>query len=221
MTLINTFKNNFFFNLFTFFSFQIYFNEKIYYEKIKKKWISIKNEYLLWNHKYGEIKHLIDNIVLTKPHINKKPKYYQFRDSLKNLTKKYCTKYEKFTTKIVNSHTTDPKIIIHLKNIRNDNDTDLPLITLIMYISNTNKKVYKISNFTEVHTFFEIFLPYIKGNKLFIFTDWRYLYRNNLSFSYHNPFFFRKFIKYIINIMNIHIYIITMTNKNLYATELF
>ena len=220
MTLISSLNNHIIFNLFTFFSFEIYFNEKIYYEDIKKKWISIKNNYLVWDHKYGEIKHLIDNIILTKKHFNKKPKYYEFRDSLKNITKKYCTKYEKFTSKIVNTFI-GPKIIIHLKNIRNNNDTDLPLITLVMYISNKKEKVYKISNFKEVTSFFDLLIPYIKGNKLLIFTDWRYLYRNNLSFSHHYPFFFQKIIKYIINIMNIHIYIISMTNKNLYATELF
>ena len=69
MTLISSLNNNFIFNLFTFFSFEIYFNEKIYYEDIKKKWISIKNNYLVWDHKYGEIKHLIDNIILTKKYL--------------------------------------------------------------------------------------------------------------------------------------------------------
>ena len=44
MTLIHSLNNHFIFNLFTFFSFEIYFNEKIYYEDIKKKWISLSSK---------------------------------------------------------------------------------------------------------------------------------------------------------------------------------
>ena len=61
MGLIELIKYKPLYNIFVLLSLGLYFNEKILYSKIEKNWITIKNNKLIWNHRFAELKHVLNN----------------------------------------------------------------------------------------------------------------------------------------------------------------
>ena len=75
--------------LFSAISMELYFNENIYYSHVHKKWITIHKNKLIWDHKYAELKHVLDNITLHHMHKTKPPLYIYSQNKLNNLVSKY------------------------------------------------------------------------------------------------------------------------------------
>ena len=123
----------------------LFFNEDINYSKINKKWIFINKNTLFWNHKFAELKHVINNVILREKHIDKPPLYIHSQNKLNNLIMQNTSKYEKFTSDIVNNifekYINIKKIkIFHCKNIRNGSTEDLPLFSLQIIDSSRKKE---------------------------------------------------------------------------------
>ena len=238
MGLVDLIKYKPLYSIFILLSLRLYFNENIAFSQIKKKWITIKENKLIWNHRFAELKHVINNIKLTKMQLNKPSKciYYEkelidlnYYNKDKNTKKKISTKYEKFTSEIVNNIIKADKMkkdnikkirVLHCKNIRNNSQIDLPLVSLQVIDKTETQDVYKLSESKELLDLSDIFLNFDKSIKIITFTDWRDLYRNGYSLSHAEFLFLNDYIKMLINKLNVHIFSITMTKDKMYAMDL-
>ena len=223
------------------FSFQLHFNHLVKYKKKHKQWIIIKENTITWNHIYSELKYLLENInfsnMYTKKEIEKiqsmKPKNYFHKKRLKNLIVKDGTKYEVFTSNIINYFINLPEeaffdtfIVIHIKHTRKENnnndEADFTFLYTMIYKNITEKEVYKISETQELldyNTFFDLIFNFI-GIKFIMFTDWRELYRNNLSLSYSEYKLMPKIVLHFWSYFRYSLYSIIQNNKNMYALDL-
>ena len=213
------------YNIFVLLSLGLYFNQKILYSKIEKRWITINNNKLIWNHKFAELKHVLNNIKLTKNQEECAPKIFHNKEKLCNLIKENCTKYEKFTSDIVNSirkknpHITK-MLIMHCKNIRKDSKIDLPLMSLQIIEKTEPQNIYRLLESVELTELLDIFLNFNKNTLIICFTDWRGLYRNGFSLSHATFFFLNEYIKIMMNKLNISIMSIVMTSEMMYSIDL-
>jgi len=213
------------YNIFVLLSLGLYFNQKIIYSKIEKRWITINNNKLIWNHKFAELKHVLNNIKLTKNQEECAPKIFHNKEKLCNLIKENCTKYEKFTSDIVNSirkknpHITK-MLIMHCKNIRKDSKIDLPLMSLQIIEKTEPQNIYRLLESVELTELLDIFLNFNKNTLIICFTDWRGLYRNGFSLSHATFFFLNEYIKIMMNKLNISIMSIVMTSDMMYSIDL-
>lgn len=213
------------YNIFVLLSLGLYFNQKILYSKIEKRWITINNNKLIWNHKFAELKHVLNNIKLTKNQEECAPKIFHNKEKLCNLIKENCTKYEKFTSDIVNSirkknpHITK-MLIMHCKNIRKDSKIDLPLMSLQIIEKTEPQNIYRLLESVELTELLDIFLNFNKNTLIICFTDWRGLYRNGFSLSHATFFFLNEYIKIMMNKLNISIMSIVMTSDMMYSIDL-
>ena len=213
------------YNIFVLLSLGLYFNQKIIYSKIEKRWITINNNKLIWNHKFAELKHVLNNIKLIKKQEECPPKIFHNKEKLCNLIKENCTKYEKFTSDIVNSirkknpHITK-MLIMHCKNIRKDSKIDLPLMSLQIIEKTEPQNIYRLLESVELTELLDIFLNFNKNTLIICFTDWRGLYRNGFSLSHATFFFLNEYIKIMMNKLNISIMSIVMTSDMMYSIDL-
>jgi len=225
MGLIDLIKYKPLYNIFVLLSLGLYFNENIQYSEIKKFWITIKNNKLIWNHKNAELRHVLNNIVLVRKQVEMPPRTFQYNTLLSNLLYENCTKYEKFTSEIVNdiaSKNTNIKNmrIMHCKNIRGDSIEDLPLMSLQIIDKTEKQNVYTLSESIELTDLMNIFLNFNKDTLVVCFTDWRALYRKGYSLSHAHFFFINEFIKNIINNLNVIIMSVVMTKERMYAIDM-
>ena len=72
-----------FYDIFALFSLVLEFNEDVNYSKINKRWIFIKKNTLFWNHKYAELKHVINSVILRKKHTDNPPLYIHSQNKIK------------------------------------------------------------------------------------------------------------------------------------------
>ena len=153
MSVRKLFKNKYIFNFFlTLFSFEMYFNHDISYNSKNKGWIIICKNCLAWDHKYAELQHVIDNIdLVNKPTTeeldvihNSFPRLYAFKKNINDLIANNYTKYEVFTSHIVNHFLNTSiqgrfkrVISIHIKHIREKDDiSDVASFSYIYEIVN-------------------------------------------------------------------------------------
>ena len=153
------------------------------------------------------------------------PKIFHNKEKLCNLIKENCTKYEKFTSDIVNSirkknpHITK-MLIMHCKNIRKDSKIDLPLMSLQIIEKTEPQNIYRLLESVELTELLDIFLNFNKNTLIICFTDWRGLYRNGFSLSHATFFFLNEYIKIMMNKLNISIMSIVMTSDMMYSIDL-
>ena len=213
-------------SLFKFFDVVIIFNETVKYSKINKKWITLMHNKLTWKHEYAELKHVIDNITLSSKHHISPPLFYNHMQPLSDLNCLDCTKYEKFTSDIVNSKFIEnPSInnicILHWKNIRGSSTLDKPLIELkMMCVNSNNTGIYNIKNFETIKEIFDI-IPMLKKKYYFMmFTDWRDLYRNGYSCIDAKVLIMQLFNKELINKYIIVSNAILVTDEHMYSINI-
>ena len=216
-------------------SFKLHFNHLVKYKKKHKQWIIIKENTITWNHIYSELKYLLNNINFSHLYTNKeideiqnmRPKNYFYKKRLKNLIVKDCTKYEVFTSKIINFFIDLPDkvffdtfIVIHIKHTRKENnnndEADFTVLYTTIYKSITEKEVYKISETQELDDLIYNFI----GVKFIIFTDWRELYRNNLSLSYSEYKLMPKIVLLFFSWFRYSIYAVIQNKNNMYALDI-
>ena len=225
MGLIELIKYKPLYNIFVLLSLGLYFNEKIQYSKIEKNWITIKNNKLIWNHRFAELKHVLNNIKLIKKHEDKPPIKFYYQDKLSNLTSENCTKYEKLTSDIVNNiikkrSNITKMLIMHCKNIREDSKMDLPLMSLQVIEKTKQQDIYRLSESSELTDMLNILLNFDKNTLIICFTDWRGLYRNGYSLSHAKFFFLNEYITNILNKLNIALFSVVMTSDTMYAIDM-
>ena len=216
------------YNLFALVSIGLFFNENINYSKINKKWILINKNTLFWNHKFAELKHVINNVILREKHINNPPLYIHSQNKLNNLIMQNTSKYEKFTSDIVNNifekYTKIKKIrIFHCKNIRNSSTEDLPLFSLQVINSSRKKKkdIYKLSDSKELTNVYDFIIDSDINSYVVAFTDWRGLYRNGFSLSKAKFINLNTFTKLWLRRFNLFtIYSIVITTDTMYSIDL-
>ncbi|MAP67405.1 MAG: hypothetical protein CMF80_06895 [Candidatus Marinimicrobia bacterium] len=216
-------KDKFITNIFTYFSVILFFNQEIQFKNIHKRWINIQKNMLTWDHKYGEISNVINNIDIETPHIDKGPRDYFYRKKLNCLIKECSTKYEVFTSEIINTYfnSNDDILIIHCKNVRKEMKLDIPLITLqIIHHRGPHEDVYRIKDSYELENFIELFFLVSNKTKIICFTDWRILYRKGYSFSHIRCFFINHIIKKILNKLFVSIIPIIITENYMYALNI-
>jgi len=218
-----------FYDIFALVSVGLFFNEDINYSKINKKWILINKNTLFWNHKFAELKHVINNVILREKHIDNPPLYIHSQNKLNNLTMQNTSKYEKFTSDIVNNifekYTKIKKIrIFHCKNIRNGSTEDLPLFSIqVINSSRKNKKdIYRLSDSKELTTIYDFIIDLDINSYIVAFTDWRGLYRNGFSLSKAKFINLNPFTKIWLHHFNLFtIYSIVITSNTMYSIDLF
>tara|TARA_Y100001970_G_scaffold249414_1_gene319863 strand:+ start:361 stop:1050 length:690 start_codon:yes stop_codon:yes gene_type:complete len=225
MSLIKLIKYKSLYNIFILFSLSLYFNKKIVYSKIEKNWIFIKNNKLIWNHKFAELKHVLNNIKLVKKHEDNPPKKFSYQDKLSNLITEHCTKYEKFTSNIVNNiiqkrNNITKMLIMHCKNIRKDIAIDLPLMSLQVLYKTERQDIYKLSESYELTDILNILVHVNKNTFIVCFTDWRNLYRTGYSFSHAKFLLLNEYIINILNKLNISLFSVVMTADTMYAIDI-
>lgn len=223
------------------FSFELHFNHLIKYEKIHKPWIIIKENIITWNHVNSELKYLLDNInfyhMYTDTEIDKiqnmKPNNFFYKKRLKNLIVKDCTKYEVFTSMIINYFINlldkplfNAFFVIHLKHTRKENnkndEAEITALYTVIYRSTTENQVYKISETQELidyNTIIDLIYNYTRV-KIILFTDWRELYRTNLSLSYSSFKLLPKIVLQLCSYFRVSIYSVIQNKINMYALDL-
>ena len=223
------------------FSFELHFNHLVKYKKKHKEWIIIKENTITWNHVYSELKYLLDNINFSYMYTNKeidkiqnmKPKKYFYKKRLKKLVVNDSTKHEVFTSKIINYFINLPDeaffdtfIVIHIQHTRkennNDDEAEFTFLYTMIYKSITEKEVYKISETQELvdyNTVLDLIYNFV-GVKFIMFTDWRELYRNNLSLSYSEYKLMPKLVLLFFSCFRYSIYSIIQNKNNMYALDL-
>jgi hypothetical protein len=212
-------------NVFFLFCLGLYFNKKIDYSKIKKKWITIHSDEMTWNHKFAELKHVIDNIELKKKHFDKPPKYIYYEKKLEDLNGCEYTKYEKFTSEIINKFVLPNKNIqqvklLHVKNTRNGKNIDVPLMSLQMIDLKAPRSIYKLSESTKLTNVLSLFSNINDRTAVVCFTDWRSLYRSGYSLSHAKFFFLNDSVQKIVNKLHISIFSIVITSDKMYAIDM-
>ena len=213
--------------LFSLISMELYFNENIYYSHIHKKWITIHKNKLIWDHRYAELKYVLNNITLCSRQSIKPPLYIYSQSTLNELISPDASKYEIFTSTIVNNvyqknkHITKMKVM-HCKNTRNDSKDDLPLFSIQSINSHReNPTIYKMINSKEVTDIANFIIDYDIHTYSIGFTDWRDLYRSGYSLSDSNFLMNDKKIQTMLHHMNVYsIFAIVTDGKNLYSVDL-
>lgn len=237
MTVRDLLKHKTLFNIcLTLFSFELHFNHNISYSSKNKDWILINGNVIIWDHKYAELHHLLNNIVLCKydntelEYIQKMTPYkYVHSTCLENLIYPNYTKYEVFTSYIINKCFLGLRyktvIAIHIKHTRSEDDkSDIASFSYLCDVINTQDRrvCYRISDTSELNNTDDVLSIISKLNsaKIFMFTDWRALYRNNLSLSQSKYAIMpRVMIKNIVN-AGCSFYGIVVNNKSMFAIDL-
>lgn len=217
-----------FYDIFALFSLVLEFNEDVNYSKITKRWILIKKNKLFWNHKYAELKHVINNVILREKHTDNPPLYIHSQNKLTNLILKNASKYEKFTSDIVNKiferDISIQKIrIFHCKNIRNSSTEDLPLVSLQVIDSYRNNKqeIYRLSDSKELTSIYDFIMDIDVNTYIVGFTDWRDLYRMGVSFYNAKFLSLSASTKIWLHCLNfVGMYSIVITGDTMYSTDL-
>lgn len=213
--------------LFSTISMELYFNENIYYSHIHKKWITIYKNKLIWDHKYAELKHVLDNITLGHRHKTKPPLYIYSQNKLNSLISLCASKYEVFTSNIVNDvykkneHIKKIKVM-HCKSVRNKSKENLPLFTLqSIHSHRENQTIYKLANSEEIIDPIKFLINYDIHTYVIGFTDWRDLYRSGYSLSNSNFLLNDKNIRTILRYINVYsLFAIVTDDNNLYSIDL-
>ena len=162
-----------------------------------------------------------------------KPTKYFYKKNLKKLIRKDSTKYEVFTSQIINYYINLPEeaffdtfIVIHIKHTRKENnnsdEADFTFLYTMVYKSITDKAVYRIRETQELidyNTIFDVIYNFV-GVKFIMFTDWRDLYRNNLSLSYSEYKLMPKFILQLFSCFRYSLFSIIQNKNNMYALDL-
>ena len=247
MSVRKLFKNKYLFRLFlTLFSFELYFNHEIKYHSKNKGWIIIRKNCLAWDHKYAELQHVIDHIDLVNDHSpqemidihNMFPRQYAFKKNINDLIENNYTKYEVFTSNIINhflytsiNDRVEKVIAIHIKHIRaNDDVCDIASFSYLYEIINNDDRkkdyvshnMYRIQHTAEISELNDILtiLSNINLAKVVLFTDWRILYRNNLNLSYSRYSVMPDKMKNMFIRGNCSFYGIIRNKNYMFATEL-
>lgn len=213
------------YNIFVLLSLGLYFNQKVKYISIGKKWIIIKKKKIIWNHRYAELRHVINNIKLKSKHFDCPPKIFCYQSKLINLNYPTCTKYEKFTSQILNdillSNNNIKKVkLMHIKNTRGNSKDDVPLMSLQMIEIDKPRCIYKLSDSYELEDFVDLLFKFNEETMVICFTDWRDLYRNGFSLSHAKFFFLNNYITKIINKIHVYIFSITMMSDTMFAIDM-
>ncbi len=216
------------YDIFALFSLVLEFNEDINYSKINKRWILIIKNKLFWNHKYAELKHVINNVILREKHTDNPPLYIHSQNKLNKLIMKNASKYEKFTSDIVNNifekDISIKKIrIFHCGNTRNSSTEDLPLFSLQVIESyrNNKKEIYHLSDSKELTSIYDFIINTDINTYVVGFTDWRDLYRMGVSFYNAKFISLNASIKLWLHRFNfVGIYSIVITADTMYSTDL-
>ena len=229
------------------FSFKLYFNHNINYHYKNKDWIYISNNTISWNHYYAELKHLINNVNFISPQNkndieyieNSIPQHYSFTKKINHLLLKnnIYTKYELFTSYITNYFLTKNKFpqikkcfVFHIKHIRLPTDNlDIAefgfLYDVINLVDTNELKIYKINDMFFLKDYNDIIniiknINTIKSTKIILFTDWRDLYRNNLSIYKSTYSCMPNTIKQFLNYIDCSFYAITQNKTSFFAIDL-
>jgi len=213
--------------LFSLISMELYFNEHIFYSHIHKKWITIHKNKLIWDHRYAELKYVLNNITLCSMQSIKPPLYIYSQSTLNELISSEASKYEIFTSTIVNNvyqknkHITKIKVM-HCKNTRNDSKDDLPLFSIQSINSHReNQTIYKMINSEEVTNIADFIIDYDIHTYSIGFTDWRDLYRSGYSLSDSNFIMNDKKTRLMLDHINVYsIFAIVTDDNNLYSVDL-
>ena len=243
MSVRELFKNKYIFNLFlTLFSFKLYFNHDIKYKNKNKNWIVIEKNSIAWDHRYAELQYVLNQIDLFTDYCDKEiayrqslsPSHYAIKKSIHDLNHNNYTKYEVFTSYIINSflylstEIVNKKVIVfHIKHTRSNDDkidiSEYSYLYDIIYSTSCSKgMMYPIRDSRELTDITECIniLSNITSAKIVLFTDWRTLYRNNLSLAYPTYSVMSETFKKILIKANCSFYGIIRNKSFMFATDL-